>query len=228
MIMEIGQETILAKCYIYERNNEENICYLSKDNLFVKNKGILSHFPLDSIMNISFKQKILLMPIIFGGIMAPLALIALFNGLYSVWLMLSLMMGGLALLYYGIEGGNTLSVQTNVKEYDFFLRSVSPNLKSFVSFVINYQHRGDEALIYYFTLPHKTWKEAEEQGYVHLDTPLVLSSQRLKLEEGFVLLAINIAETNSQVTYTMDPHLNKLMPTIEKRVSVSDIIIPDK
>lgn len=226
--MEIGEDTIIAQCYILKKGDENNICYLSADNLFIKSKGIVSHFPIDSIMNISFKHKILLMPIIFGGILAPFALIAVFNGYYNVWLMLSLMMGGLAILYYGIEGGQTMSVQTNVKEYDFFLKSVSPNLKSFVSFVINYQHRGEDALIYYFTLSEDHWHQAQSLGYIDSDEPILLSPLRSGPTTDIVELSVNLSTIPDSIAYTMSEELNKLVPTIEKRISVSDIIIPDK
>lgn len=224
--MQIGDKEIIAKCYIYQEGNEEDICYLAEENLYIKNKGVISHFPLDAIMNITFKKKIFLMPIVFGGIIAPFSMIALFNGYYNLWIMLSIMMGGLALVYYGIEGSETLSVQTNVKEYDFFLKSISLNLKSFVSFVINYQHRGQDALLFYFSLENSQWEQALTSNYIEPISPLKLSASRLSTDDEHIELAINISETSATVNYVMDKQLNKLVPTIEKRISIDDIIIP--
>lgn len=225
--MTMNEESFLAKCYIQEENNEDNTCYLSRDNLYIKKRGIISHFPLDSIINITFKNKIFLIPIVFGGIIGSLSMIALFNAYYNVWVMMSLMMGGFALLYYGVEGGHALIVQTNVKEYDFFIRSASPNLKSFVTFVVNFQHRGEDALIHYFVLNKDIWDVTLVSGHLELKSSITLSAQKPTYSQDEVLLAVNISEVGANLRYIIDSKLNKLVPVIENKIPIEHIIVPD-
>ena len=225
--MFIGEEAIIAKCYIERESDEDNVCYLSHDNLYVKSKGIMNHFQLESIMNIGFKRKLLLFPVVVGGIISSFSLVALFNGLYNVWLMLCLMIGGLALLFYGAEGSNTLSVQTNVKEYDFFIKSPTPNLRSFVSFLINFQHKGEDALIYYIVIDQKVWDQAQTSGYINVDSPMRLNAQRSNIDENQVELVIDLAKSNIEVEYIMNKEQNKLVPIIKKNIRISDITIPN-
>ncbi|QSE96977.1 hypothetical protein [Fulvivirga lutea] len=124
-----------AKCYLGEEGDENNSCFISNESLTVIKNSKKNTFPLEWVKQVYFKEKIFLIPIVFGGISASLSALALFQYYFNPWLMLSILFASTLVVYYGIQGGTALVVVTPIKEYDFFLKQVSDNLKAFVAYI---------------------------------------------------------------------------------------------
>lgn len=157
--MFIEDEPIIAQCPL--EKGSRKVCYLSFQKLILDINGRIYSYELNQIVRLSFQQKLLLLPLIFGGILAPLSLIALINDLLDTWTMLISFMVGSLLIYYGLEGRKTFSILTQVKEYDFFVNTVSKNIKAFILFVEKIKHQEGDP-IFYLSIPNNQFEEANE------------------------------------------------------------------
>ncbi len=198
--MHIDDEPIIAQCPL-EHNKNTKMCYLSYEKLII-NTGRIHSFELDHILQIDFKRKLLLLPLISGGVLAPLALIALLNDLFHIWVMLILFMSGALLIYYGFEGRNTLSIKTNLKEFDFFINSASQNLQAFVRF---------------------TFKIKREQGdpKYFLVTDLVPNEKHLRIIDSAdgIELSETIPKKEGQGIFIVEPLRSGLQVIYKKNLS---------
>lgn len=145
--MFIDGEPVIAQCPLEPGQKDKN-CYLSYERLIIATSWRKNRFNLNEIIELSFKHKLLLLPLVVGGILAPFSLIAIFNDVINLWLMLILFMSGSLLIYYGFEGRNTLSITTTLKEYDYFINTPSQNLKAFLKFVMKIRDQKGEPRYY--------------------------------------------------------------------------------
>lgn len=173
MSMIVDNEPIIAQCPL-DPASPKKICLLSAQKLIVKEGSRLSSFELAEIKDILIKKKLLLLPLIAGGILTPLSLIAIFNELLNLWAMLMTFMAGALLMYYGWEGRFSFSVVTRVKEYDFFISGPNKNIRAFREFVL--QRILNPEVVYYLKLTAEEWNSAKDQGYLKFDTPKTLTT----------------------------------------------------
>ena len=218
--MHIKDEPIVAQCYLQKGSDEANVCYLSQQHLFVRQFNRLHSFALESVLTIEFKHKLLLFPLIIGGIISPLALIALFNGILATWLMMGAFIGGLLILYYGVEGGNTLTIVTALKEYDFFIKAPSKNLKAFISFVLKYGKRGIP-IAYFFLITKQEWNVARQAGHLDLKKAKELLEDPV-VKEDMVTLRLEPLSAGIEVNYIYNKK-ELLVPSIKGALPVKDL-----
>lgn len=218
--MHIEGEPIIAQCYLQKGADNANVCYLSEQKLFVKQFNRMHVFPLESILAIEFKHKLLLFPLIIGGIMSPLSLIALFNEILNTWLMMGAFVGGLLILYYGVEGSNTMTVVTSIKEFDFFLRAPSKNLKAFISFVLKYGKRGIP-IAYFLLVTEQEWSQAQQAGSLHLQEPRELLEDKVT-KQGMITLRLEPLDSGIAVNYIYSKN-GALIPSIQGLVPIAGL-----
>ena len=131
---------VRAIVYLLKEGDERYKCFLTDDELVVVYLKREEHYPLDILTNIDFGHKKMLLPLVGGGILAILSFLMIFRNLFNPWLsLLALVIGTLA-LYAGWEGRPSLTVSTPAYEHHFLLRSISPNLKAFRKFLLNFMH----------------------------------------------------------------------------------------
>ena len=83
-------------------------------------------------MNLSFKRLVL--PIITGGIVAPLAMVSIFSGVVDQWVAAGLLFVGVMLAYYGFSGAFQVEVSfINSLKMTFFMDEESRMVKQFIS-----------------------------------------------------------------------------------------------
>lgn len=132
---EYSEEHIKIYCGLRNPADPNKICLTENYLVYIKNRGKV-YFPLKEITGLNFTQKVLILPTVLGGIVAPLFLVAGFNGTGNIWLMLSLAFSGLLLLYFGLSGTDTISIERrHDKNYDIFLLNANPSLIEFTSFI---------------------------------------------------------------------------------------------
>ncbi|HNP19330.1 MAG TPA: hypothetical protein PKL31_12905 [Fulvivirga sp.] len=158
------EEDIIAKCYVDRDGDEKNVCYLSKTSLHLNINNRLSSFFVQWITDITLKRKKYLMPIVIGGIVAPLAALGLFQYYLNPWLMMGILLIALLSIYYGYEGGLALCIVTPIKEYDFFIKTATPNLKAFLAYTK--QAINEDSIKFYFKLKDDQWDLAKKVGEV--------------------------------------------------------------
>lgn len=170
-------EESIAIAYLQQAEDQENKCMLTSQRLMVVYRGNLSSFERHHIKNLSFNERRLLLPLVIGGIMAPLSLLAIFLNLYNPWPLMFILFLGLALFYLGWQQHPVFTVTDSVKDHDFFLKNISPNLSAFVTFARQLIFQGESLLFY--TLPLEEWQAAVGQEEI---------SPEMLREKDFLLL----------------------------------------
>ncbi|WKN33265.1 DUF952 domain-containing protein [Porifericola rhodea] len=206
-------EENIAIAYLHEAEDKENKCILTSQRLVVVYKGKVFSFDKEHIKALSFGQRRIMLPLVSGGIMAPLSLLAIFLNLYNPWPLMFVFFLGSALLYLGWQQHPVLVVRDSVKDHDFFLNDISPNLKAFLSFARQYVFQGGNEL--YLVLPLQEWEQTEQQdniatqdlydkGYVRLLSPAQLArwkKQKHHRQHNFSVLHINPLQVKAEIRY---------------------------
>jgi len=128
------ENDVWAVCQLTNKKDARNQCVLTRDKLLIRRKGRDHNFPVEKVDSVSTGRRKLLLPIITGGILTPLALLAIFNNYLSTNLTLPTFFAGLFLLYYGFSGAASIIITTNGNEKYVFLHAISENLQKFITF----------------------------------------------------------------------------------------------
>ena len=155
-------EPPVAVCYLYRADDERNRCSLTTKHLLVTAKGKQHVFALAHIKRVALEQRRAWFPLIIGGIIAPLSLIALLLNLYNPWVVLYIFLPSLLLLYWGWVPYSVLAVHDAVKPHDFRLPGVSANLQAFVRFVNRMSLAGNHRI--YHVARANDWARAPTNG----------------------------------------------------------------
>lgn len=141
-------EENIAIAYLQQDEDRDNKCTLTSQRLVVIHRGTVNSFERHHIKSLDFSKRRIMLPLVSGGIMAPLSLIAIFLNLYNPWPLMFVFFLGLALFYLGWQQHPVLTVRDSVKEHDFFLQEVTPNLYAFVSFARQVIFQGSSLMFY--------------------------------------------------------------------------------
>ncbi|MEQ9169275.1 MAG: hypothetical protein RLO12_23680, partial [Fulvivirga sp.] len=134
---------------------------------------------------------------------------------------LSIMMAAIFSIYYGIEGGLALCIETPIKEYDLFIKKTTPQLKAFIAFVSS-SLSGNE-IGFYFKIGNQDWDEANSLGYyVPPSRGIILSNSKPSKEEGKVILEILPKELTFEIKYKLDKN-EKLVPVVYEKIPLGQI-----
>jgi hypothetical protein len=218
------EENIIAKCYIDKEGDENNVCFLSDTSLHLIVKGRTSSFFVQWVLDISFKRKKYLLPIILGGIIAPLAALGLFQYYLNPWIMMSFLIISSMSIYYGFEGGLALCITTPIKEYDFFIKKATPNLKAFMSYARR-TIEGD-SIRFYFKLKQKDWENAKITGhFIPPESGIALSISPLKRKENTeVIVYLESKDLPVEIKY-QDDGTGNLVPKVFNQLPIEFINI---
>ncbi|MBL6448671.1 hypothetical protein JMN32_20330 [Fulvivirga sp. 29W222] len=225
--MFVEGEAVLAFCYIGKDGDNKNICYLTKKNLLIKHKNRLESFNHEMIKGISFEHKILLLPLVVGGIITPLSIHGLLNTFINPWVLLISMVMGLLFMYYGWEGSSTITIKTKVKDYDFFIRQTSVNLKAFAEYVQHYISDDINARRFYFITNKPEWSNAKESQVFKISKPVALHNwkevRQMKLSAEKVILAVDPTENDIQISFKQSSDKKILHPQLTNSLPATDI-----
>lgn len=213
----------IAVCNIAKANDDQNKCALTQDHLYVTRKGKHHAFELDQITKITFKQKKLLFPLVLGGVVGSLFLIAGFNFLVNIWIALIIGLAGMLLFYYGWVGSQTLAIHTKIKEYDIFIDEVTSPLQAFVAIVNdNFILGKNKNITYYLPLSKASWQKATELGYIDsTDSGLRLYAKPLDTED--VVITIDPAKVSNPINYQLHESSDTIVPYIFDRIDIRHV-----
>lgn len=89
--------------------------------------------PLGKVNNIDATFQRLLLPLIIGGIVAPLALVSALAGAIHFWIGMAMTLSGLSLVYYGWQGAYQLKITLfQHQQYTHFIDLKTKNLENFI------------------------------------------------------------------------------------------------
>jgi hypothetical protein len=154
---------VIARCPLESGGSSE--IFLTTQGIVIQKGGkTKSHFGRSETNAIRIRHRILWLPLVIGGIITPLALVALIKTFAAFWPLFLTVLVGLFLMYYGYTGTDALTITTRVKDYDFFVRSVTKHLRAFVKFV-NLQLREDDPNIY-ISVETDLWEQMKKSDRV--------------------------------------------------------------
>ncbi len=123
----------ITKCYLGKLNDESNKCVLYQDQLVIIKNGRENVFPLEEGLTFQFDHKKWMLPLISGGILGSLTLVAIFKGLYYPWYSLFSLIIASILLFIGVEGSHVLIVKAGSVAINFPIRSDSQDIIKFIA-----------------------------------------------------------------------------------------------
>lgn len=168
--MHYHDEPVEAHCFIDRADDPRNAVYLTNRSLIVCRSGKDHTFLRERIQLINFARRTFLIPIVAGGIIAPLGIIALVNMSGNVWLLFLVIAAGLFIHYYGWVGGLALVIKTPEKDYDIFIPHASPPLKAFVRYA-SWQIRYADRHVYLLATEEE-WDYWQTRGSVPAGTEI--------------------------------------------------------
>lgn len=195
-------EPVQAFCFLTKNKQPDNQAFLTDESLIFRRNGRVKKFERSTIQSILIRTRIYLIPVIAGGIMAPLATVALISHIGDLMIMMLLIGTGLFLLYYGLQGGDALSVITKVRENDIFLPEITPEIRSYVRYV-QWQLKSTDDLIY-LIVTEEQWKNLDREAEVPAGTRIFL--HRGELPSGHVgkVLALKAYQHEVQLNFRQD------------------------
>lgn len=128
------ENEVWAVCYIGRKGDAENKCTLTRDELMITRKARLYCYPVNHIKSVYLEKRKLLLPIIVGGILSPLTLLAIYENMFSPGILLLLFFAGLFILYYGWSGTMALIIQTADRAHYIFITNDTEHLTRFIAF----------------------------------------------------------------------------------------------
>lgn len=183
---------IIASALLQKKNSENHRIWFNADLLQVFYRGRLRVFEMEQISRISFNHRKLMLPVILGGTVACLSLVAIFKTFYDPWLMLTLLCTGCLSAYFGYTGRWVLTIEESKNYSDFFLKSVTPELKAFVAYANTFTGRQPKGVLY-LPVPFSVWERARETGslsFPEAERLYFLKELHTIQKEGTVILPV--------------------------------------
>lgn len=237
-------EAPIAVCYLHRADDERNRCWLTERHLVVQFRGKKYAFERTILKTLAIEQRRAWLPLIVGGIAAPLSLLALFLNIYNPWVLIYVFLPALLLLYLGWLPYSVLAVHDAVKPHDFRLPAVSANLRAFVRFTNRMILRGNDPI--YHVARAEDWSAAAATGHYApaslADEGFIHASQADQLERlkrsglftadtAWVVLTIDPLKVQPEVRYELgaDPlgvtsSSNELFPHIYGSLNADAVV----
>nr|WKN38751.1 DUF952 domain-containing protein [Tunicatimonas sp. TK19036] len=158
----MNDEIPIATCYLHHDEDERNRSWLTNQHFYVKSKGKLKRFDLERIQRLAIEQRRWWFPVVAGGILAPLSLLAILLNLYNPWWLISLLVGSMLLWYWGASQHMVLAIHQHHHRQDISLPAATPNLEAFVQFTNRFLRRSSQHL--YIQVEPEAWQRALQTG----------------------------------------------------------------
>lgn len=209
----------IARCFI-KANDPNNCLYLTNKFFIVKIKGKAYDYDLEQLRQLSWSNRILLLPVVLGGLLSTLSVFAYMNGLLAPWLLVILFISGILLMYYGFLGAPALVVHLKNAEESYLLFKHSIYLQGFTDFVNSYIFKK-EAPEYYIEIDINEWQKIEQQGFLQVDRPRKLLIKPSDAKNK-IMLHIDFEQVNGAITYLPDNN-NELIPHVTENIPLSAV-----
>lgn len=214
--MNIPDEVPVAICYLNQADDDRNCCWLTSHHLYVRLKGKARRFDLDRVTQLTIESRRWWFPVVAGGILAPLSLLAILLNLYNPWWLISLLVGSMLLWYWGASQHTVLAVHQPHHRQDVALPVVPPGLRDFVQFTNRFLRQGIPPL--YLLADSYYWQEAQRTG--------IYAPPSLR-EQGFIPAYSKkqqeLSQSNTQLWLALDP--SKISAPI-RYVAAEDQLVP--
>lgn len=163
---------LVAKAYLSRQGDRNNQVLLSERTLQIHHRGKSRAFSLEYIQRIALEHRKLWLPLIGGGIVASLCLLALLHTFTMPYRLLTGAAIGIFAMWWGYRGNMALVVYEQRHHTDFLIPKVEQSLPVFIAFANRFIRRYPLPLQdYCVSLSLPEWQQIQQEGVVVLQQP---------------------------------------------------------
>ena len=216
----------IAMCYLQQAGDERNKCYYNKSELFVITHGREFRIKLEQVDSIFIKNKLLLLPVILGGLIASLGMVAFFQNLYYSPYLLFLILAGILLFYFGMNGLPAFVIRSGNYENHFILWKKTGNLNAFTDYLSFFlKGNDDQSHLRSFFIPmnNAAMELLKVSGVALSNAPVFPYSKLNNIEIPFdFLIEIDPLEISVQITFLYNLE-GILKPQVNGHLKIEDV-----
>lgn len=176
---------IIAVSGLEKEGDPQNRLLLTEQSLQIQYRGRSRAFSLEYLERIALEHRKLWLPLIGGGILASLCLLALLETFNMPYRLLAGAAIGILGVWWGYRGSMALVVYEQRHHTDFLLRDVAPSLAIFIAFSNRIIYRYPQSLgLYCIALQEQEWQQLQEQGALVLGQPLLAIPEEIALHRS--------------------------------------------
>lgn len=122
-----------ADIWLEYRLSESNKMQLTENELFIVQEHRTRKYLLKNLNRIDLNFTRLALPIVLGGIMCPLSILALYNYIIGLWIGVLMSLASALLFYYGWVGTYQVALELRNIKINFLTDQTSPLLEYFIN-----------------------------------------------------------------------------------------------
>ncbi len=126
---------IRAFVYLGREGDQQNQCLLTAHFLVMVIKGQKQYFKLSDLRDIQHYERKLLLPLILGGVILPLSLVALSRDYFDPYIIMLAIFSSLYFIYRGWTGINIVAVNMNSGPEEILISNITDHLRAFIQYV---------------------------------------------------------------------------------------------
>lgn len=163
---------LIAYAYMAKEGDRRNVLQLTENALHITYRGKNRAFSLAYVQQLSLEHRKLWLPLIAGGIMSSLSLLALLHTFTMPFRLLAIALAGLVLMWWGYRGSMALVVYEQRHHNDFLLASPGPSLQLFIAFANRLIRRYPQPMgNYSLHVSVAEWQQLQQRGVLELEEP---------------------------------------------------------
>jgi hypothetical protein len=231
----IDESAPKAIVFLHKRNDHKNKALLTKDDLIVIRKARSHIYKLDNIKSVGFRTRKFLLPLVVGGILTPMGIVAMFGNYFNPYWVVLLILVGIYLLYEGFSDRWSLTIKGFSNEESISLLYVSDNLRAFIDFVTGHLPHATDTIrrqgYLYLKIPEDLWKMPVRETPIDLGKSVHKAFTRRQWEKsgqnidpGQVVLVLDPWLAPVSVSYENDVETGLLRPQVTGIVPATTII----
>ncbi len=123
------REDVWLEC----RLSDNNKLQLTENELHIVQQHRTRKYLLKNLKRIDLNFTRLALPIVLGGIMCPLSILALYNYMIGLWIGILVSLSSALLFYYGWIGTYQVALELRNVKINFLTDQTSPHLEYFIT-----------------------------------------------------------------------------------------------
>lgn len=229
-------EPIIFSCFLKKEGDQKNKIFVTSDKLIIVFKGKIQAFYRSNILKLNLAKKKLIIPLIVGGIVTSLSMLAMSMGWYDRQLNLFVTLLFFGVLYYGFIGKEALEIHEKGNTNVYLLGSNLEYVRKFMQFFgatkSLAQVHSNQKIYHICTVD--SWESQvtkteykhnslDEEGFIHASTAIFLTeTYKLYYSEGERLVLITILpellknELKYELAESRNAHFPHIFGTINK------------
>lgn len=220
---------LIAQADLSEPGNTQNRALLTEQALQVYYRGKGRAFSLAYVERLALEHRKLWLPLIGGGILACLCLLALMQTFNMPYRLLTGATIGAVGVWWGIRGSMALVVYEQRHHNDFLLSYVNKSLPTFIAFANRVIRRYPTPLgNYWLAVSLQEWAQLQQEGTLTLTAPKTCEPEeqasRKHLGPQELWLAIDPLEVGPRLRWTLREQV--LTAALHDRLEIKEVSLP--